>query len=134
MTAPRDDRAVAHASAVAGLVGVFAYQGLVPKVWKVDGDEVARWRGLGLSESHARTLVRTIGAVEAGFAIATATRSAKRWPFVIALAAMPTLAIGSATTDRSVLTKAFNPGSLGIAVMALAGAALATRDGSAEHR
>ena len=39
---------------------------------------------------------------------------------------MPTLAIGAAKADRSILTKAFNPGSLGIAVAALAGVALAT--------
>jgi hypothetical protein len=128
------DHAIAHATAVTGLVGVFAYQGLVPKVWKVDQDEVAIWQGLGLSGSRARKLVRTVGAVEAGFAVATAARSGKRWPFVIAMAAMPTLAIGAATSDRSILTKAFNPGSLGIAVAALAGVALATREGRPSGR
>ncbi|MGF1597584.1 MAG: hypothetical protein ACFCVK_11755 [Acidimicrobiales bacterium] len=45
------------------------------------------------------------------------------------MAAMPTLAIGAAKSDRSILTKAFNPGSLGIAVAALARVALATREG-----
>jgi hypothetical protein len=128
------DQAIAHATAVGGLVGVFAYQGLVPKVWKVDPDEVAIWQSLGLPGSRARKLVRTVGAVEAGFAVAAAARSGKRWPFVIALAAMPTLAIGAATSDRSILTKAFNPGSLGIAVAALAGVALATRDGRPSGR
>lgn len=128
------DHAIAHATAVGGLVGVFAYQGLVPKVWKVDHDEVAIWQGLGLSGSRARKLVRAVGAVEAGFAVATAARSGKRWPFVIAMAAMPTLAIGAAKSDRSILTKAFNPGSLGIAVAALAGVALATREGRPSGR
>ena len=123
------DQAIAHATAVAGLVGVFAYQGLVPKVWRVDGGEVAIWQGLGLSTSRARKLVRAVGAVEAGFAVATATRSGKRWPFV-----MPTLAIGAAKSDRSILTKAFNPGSLGIAVAALGGVALATREGRPSGR
>ncbi len=84
--------------------------------------------------SRARTLVRAVGAVEAGFAIATAARSGKRWPFVIAMAAMPTLAIGAAKSDRAILTKAFNPGSLGIAVAALAGVALATRNGRPSGR
>jgi hypothetical protein len=128
------DQAFAHATAVAGLVGVFAYQGLVPKVWKVDGDEVAIWQGLGLSGSCARTLVRAVGAGEAGFAVATAARSGKRWPFVIAMAAMPTLAVGAAVSDPSILTKAFNPGSLGLAVAALAGVALATREGRPSGR
>jgi hypothetical protein len=128
------DLAIAHGAAVAGLVGVFAYQGLVPKLWKCDRDEVAIWRGLGLRESRARTVVRAVGAMEAGFAVATAARSGKRWPFVIAIAAMPALAIGAATSDRSLLSRAFNPGSLGIAVTALAGVALATREGRPSGR
>jgi hypothetical protein len=128
------DQAIAHTTAVAGLVGVFAYQGLVPKVWKVDRDEIAIWQGLGLTGSRARQVVRTVGAIEAGFAIVTAARSGKRWPFAVALTAMPALAVGAAVSDRSILTKAFNPGSLGVAVAALAGVALATRDGRPSGR
>ncbi len=128
------DQALAHAIAVAGLVGVFAYQGLVPKVWKRDHDEVAIWQNLGLPTARANQVVRAVGAVEAGFALATAARSGKRWPFLIAMAAMPALAIGTAKADRSMLTKAFNPGSLGIAVVGLAGVALATTDGRPSGR
>ncbi len=61
-------------------------------------------------------------------------RSNKRWPFVVALAAMPILAIGAAKSDRSILTKAFNPASLGLAVAALAGVALATHEGRPNGR
>lgn len=128
------DQSIAHAAAVAGLVGVFAYQGLVPKVWKVDDGEVALWDGLGVSRPIARKLVRAVGVAETGFALTTAARSGKRWPFVIAMATMPALAIGEAKADRSVLAKAFNPGSLGIAVVALAGVALATRNGRPSGR
>lgn len=123
------DQAIAHAVAVAGLVGVFAYQGLVPKLWKVDRGEVAIWQNLGLSESRGKRVVQAVGAVETGFAIATVAASRRRWPFAVALAAMPTLAIGTAKADRSMLTNAFNPASLGLAVAALAGVALATTDG-----
>jgi DoxX-like family len=128
------NQAIAHAIAVGGLAGVFAYQGLVPKVWKLDGGEVAIWRGLGLPDRQATRVVRAVGAVEAAFAVATVARSSKRWPFVIALAAMPTLAIGAAKADRSILTKAFNPASLGLAVAALAGVALATKEGRPSGR
>ncbi len=128
------DRAITHATAVVGLVAVFAYQGLVPKVWKVDSDEVGIWHDLGLSHDVARRVVRAVGAVEAGFAVATMVRSDKRWPFVIAIAAMPTLAIGAARANRSILTKAFNPASLGVAVVALGGIALATRSGRPSGR
>ena len=128
------DLAIAHAAAVAGLVGVFGYQGLIPKVWKVDHDEVAIWGGLGLPEARARQLVRLVGVAEAGFAVATAACSGKRWPFIIAIVAMPALAGGAAASDRSILTKAFNPGSLGIAVIALGGVALATRNSRPDSR
>jgi len=122
-------QAISHAVAVSGLAGVFAYQGLVPKVWKVDGGEVAIWQGLGLPRRRARRVVRAVGAAEAAFAVATVARSNKRWPFVVAVAAMPALAIGAAKADRSILTKAFNPASLGVAVASLAGVALATKEG-----
>jgi hypothetical protein len=128
------DLAIAHATAVAGLVGVFAYQGLIPKLWKLDRDEVAIWQNLGVPASRAETIVRTVGLVEAGFAVATAVRSEKRWPFVIAVLAMPALAIGAAKADRSILARAFNPGSLGIAVAALGAIALATREGRPSGR
>jgi hypothetical protein len=128
------NQAIAHATAVAGLAGVFAYQGLVPKVWKLDRGEVAIWQGLGLPPHHAKRVVRAVGAVEASFAVATVVAANKRWPFVIAIAAMPTLAIGAAKADRSILTNAFNPASLGIAVAALAGVALATTDGRPSGR
>jgi hypothetical protein len=128
------DQAIAHAAAVAGLVGVFAYQGLVPKVWKVDDGEVAIWQGLGLAGGQARRMVRAVGVVESGFAIATVAASGKRWPFAVALAAMPALAVGAAKADRSILTRAFNPASLGLAVAGLAGVALATTDGRPSGR
>jgi hypothetical protein len=41
------DRALAHAAAVGGLAGVWLYQGLVPKLAKVDADETAFWRRAG---------------------------------------------------------------------------------------
>ena len=127
------DLAIAHATAVAGLAGLFAYQGLVPKLWKLDGSDVAIWQDLGLREARAKRVVRAVRAVESGFAIATVVRSRDRWPFAVALAAMPALAIGTANADRSILSHAFNPGSLG-AVAALAGVALLTREGRPSGR
>lgn len=128
------NQAIAHAVAVAGVAGVFVYQGLVPKLWRLDSGEIAIWQGLGLSSAGARRTVRAVGAIEAGFAVAAVTASNKRWPFVAALAAMPTLALGAARADRSLLTKAFNPASLGLAVAALAAVALATREGRPSGR
>ena len=41
----------------------------------------------------------------------------------------PVRAVGAAKADRSLLMKAFNPASLGLAVASLAGVALATKEG-----
>lgn len=128
------DRAIVHATAVAGLAGVFAYQGIVPKLWKLDAGEVAIWSNLGLPEPLAKVAVRAAGAIETGFAVITVARSDKRWPFALAIAAMPTLAVGAAKGDRTILTNAFNPASLGIAVAALGGIAITTTDGRPNGR
>jgi hypothetical protein len=118
----------AHAIAVAGLAGVFAYQGLVPKVWKVDDGELALWEGFGVSRRRATQAVRAVGAVEASFALVTLARSRRRWPALVALATMPMLVAGTTTADHAAPRHAFNPVSLAIAVSALAGVALTTAE------
>ena len=120
------DQGAAHAIAVAGLAGVFAYQGIVPKLWKRDPGEVAIWQGLGLPERRATRMVLVTGAAEAGFAVTMLARRNQRWPFLTALAAMPAVALVAARTDRSLVTRTFNPVGFGLAVVALAGVALAT--------
>jgi hypothetical protein len=123
------DQAVAHAVAVGGLVGVWLYQGLVPKLWLADHDEVAMWRGLGFGAKRARRATRAVGAVEV--VIGLTTLAARRRPavFVATALAMPVLALGAARADRSSLTRAFNPVSLNWAVAALATVAAATTQG-----
>jgi hypothetical protein len=124
MTSRRES--AAHAIAVAALAAVFAYQGLVPKLWKRDPGEVAIWQGFGLSERRATQMVLVAGAVEATFAVATVAGRNHRWPFLVPLAAMPAVALVAARTDRSLVAKTFNPVSFGLAVVALAGVGLAT--------
>lgn len=129
------DRSIVHAVAVAALVGVWLYQGLVPKIWKVDADEVAIWSSsLGLGTSAARAAVRASGAVEVVMGLATMLWSSKRWPFVVTLLAMPALAVATGIGDATSLTRAFNPVSLNLAVAALAATALATHSGRPSGR
>jgi DoxX-like family len=116
----------AHGIAVAGLAGVFAYQGVVPKLWKRDPGEVAIWQGLGLPERRATRMVLVTGAAEATFAVVTVARRNHRWPFLVPLAAMPAVALVASRSDRSLVTRTFNPVSFAVAVVALAGVALAT--------
>jgi len=135
-TPPEQSRnqAVAHAAAVAGVAGTWVYHGLVPKLWKVDADELPFWTALGAGTLVARAAVRATGVAEIAFGAATVQSSGRRWPFVATVVAMPALAIGAGVTDRRLLTKAFNPVSLNWATGALAVVALATRSGRPSGR
>ncbi|HEX8770111.1 MAG TPA: DoxX-like family protein [Acidimicrobiales bacterium] len=122
------DQAIAHASAVAGLVGVWLYQGLVPKLWRADPSEVAIWRSFGLDHSLARKAVRAVGAAEVAIGLGTVVGRRRRGLFVATSAAMPLLALAATKADRIAATRAFNPVSLNWAVAALAVVAAATGD------
>lgn len=123
------DQAIAHASAVAGLAGVWFYQGLVPKLWRVDAGEVAIWRRLGMNEPGARQAVRTVGVVEILAGLTTVAGRRRRGLFLATAVAMPVLAAGAGAADRSSFTRAFNPVSLNWAVAALAVVAATTGRG-----
>lgn len=128
------DQSVAHGVAVAGLAGVWIYQGLVPKLWKLDADELRPWLRIGLNEPSARRAVRAAGVTELGFGVATIAAASRRWPFRLTALAMPLLAATAARTDRESLARAFNPVSLNWAVAALALVALATHEGRPSGR
>jgi hypothetical protein len=129
------DQAITHATAAAGLAGVWLYQGLVPKLWKVDPGEVALWRqALGLNKAAARSAVRAAGVVEIVFGIVTIAKSDRKWPFVSTALLMPALAASAWKTDRRSFSRAFNPASLNWAVTALAVVALASHEGRPSGR
>jgi len=123
------NQAIAHATAVGALAGVWIYQGLVPKLVAVDADEVRLWRSaLGLSEGPARAAVRAAGAAEVAAGILTIRNSSQKWPFVVTAIAMPLLALSAAKADRRSFSRAFNPASLNLTMAALAIVAVATAD------
>ena len=123
------NQAMAHGVAVAGVAGVWMYQGLVPKLIAVDAGEVALWRrSLGLSESTARKAVRVAGVAEVAAGFATVRFARKKGVFVATAVAMPILAASAAKADRRSFTRAFNPASLNWALGALALVAVATSD------
>jgi DoxX-like protein len=121
------DRAIAHAVAVAGLAGVWLYQGAVPKVRRADATEVDIWRAFGLSDPAATRAVRAVGAAEIGIGLGTLF-GRRRAVFYATAAAMPVLVVAAARTDRAALGRAFNPVSLNWAVGALALIAATTVD------
>jgi hypothetical protein len=128
------DLALAHGAAVAGLVGIWSYQGAVPKLWKVDPGEVRMWESLGLEPGAARAAVRGLGAAEIGVSVLILANSARRWPFALMMIALPVLALGAGRLDKGSLSRAFNPVSLNFGAAALAGVAVATCDGRPSGR
>ncbi len=120
------NQAIAHAAAVIGVSTVWLYQGVVPKLVRVDDDEVRIWRRLGLGDRGARTAVRGVGLAEIGIAGLLAAGRRSTWPYLATAAAMPVLIVGAAVADRSLLARAFNPVSLNVATAALAVVAAAT--------
>jgi hypothetical protein len=122
------DQALAHVLAVAGVAGVWAYQGLVPKLICCTDDEVVLWEGLGLSRQRARLAVRAVGAAEVALGLGAA-RSRRRPVFLATAAAMLLALAAVAKLSPSALVRAFNPVSLNWAVAALAGIAALTGAG-----
>ena len=124
----RSHRPTAHGAAVGGLVATFVYQGLVPKLLKVNDRDVGLFRSVGLSQCQAQRAVQALGVVEATFGVVTLAASRRRWPFLIAVATMPGVVLGAARADRAMLTDAFNPVGEAVAVIALAAVALLSAD------
>ena len=122
------DQAVAHAFATAGLAGVWAYQGLVPKLICCADDEAVLWEGLGLSRRRARLAVRVVGAAEVGLGLAAA-RARRKSVFLATAVAMPLALAAVAKASPSSLVRAFNPVSLNWATAALAAIAALTGAG-----
>lgn len=131
-TSPEHQRnqAVAHAISVAGVAGVWIYQGLVPKLIFVDPGEVDLWkRSFGLSDRAARRAVRLAGVGEFVAGVITLRSGRTKPVFVATAVAMPLLVLSAANADPWLLTRAFNPASLNWAMAGLAATAALTADG-----
>ncbi|MCU1373778.1 MAG: hypothetical protein JWO68_1064 [Actinomycetia bacterium] len=127
------DLALAHAAAVAGVAGVWLYQGAVPKLLRADEDELALWRRAGFAR-RARAAVRAAGTAEVALGLAMAAGVGRRRILLVTVGAMPVLAAAAVRLDRRVATRAFNPVSLNWALAALAAVGLATERGRPSGR
>ena len=119
-------RALAHAFASGGTAAVWIYQGLVPKLLLQDADELRLLRQAGIAPGHERRLLRLVGLAEIALGGATIVAARRRWPYVATLVLVPALSVGALKTDARSFGRAFNPGSLNIALMGLAAIALCT--------
>ena len=122
------DQTIAHAVAVVTVAFVWIYQGLVPKVLFPHSGELEMVEATQLAIPNIRLFVGVLGVCEILFGIAVLRWWRQRWPFILTMLGMPLLLIGALLGDPIGLQRPFNPVTLNIAMCALAGMALLTRN------
>jgi hypothetical protein len=113
-------RSVAHAVARIALSFIFVYQGIVPKLLASHASELEMLANGGLSAAHARFTLMAVGVAEVVLGMILLLAWHRRWPLAIVLLLMAATLLGVAATSPGVLTGAFNPVVLNVAVAALA--------------
>jgi hypothetical protein len=110
-------QAAIHAVARLGLVTIFLYQGIVPKLLAVHPDELAVLGDAGLGDGAI--LIRLLGVGEVGFAATLVVLWRRAAPAVMA-AGFATVALAAvAIVSPRYLGAAFNPVSLNVALIGL---------------
>jgi uncharacterized membrane protein YphA (DoxX/SURF4 family) len=109
-----------HCIARVALAGIFAYQGIVPKLLARNNDEVAMLRDVGISADFTNVAVMTLGLLELAFAAALLIAWNRRWPPIVSAVSMLVAAAMVIIHSPRFFGGAFNPFSLNVAVAALA--------------
>jgi hypothetical protein len=109
-----------HLVARVALAGIFAYQGLVPKLIARHGDELSMLRAGGIPATFAAAVLSALGIAEIALAIALLVSWSRSWPAWICAIAMPIATTMVALHSPMFFKAAFNPFSLNLAVAALA--------------
>lgn len=109
-----------HSVARIGLVVIFAYHGLVPKLLTRHADELLLLRRAGIAEDQLVQTVTVVGVLELLFALLLLFFWRHRFPAIIALLVMIAALFSSVVLVPDLATAAFNPVSLNIATACLA--------------
>ncbi len=120
--------ALQHGIARAALALILAWHGLVPKLLGPDADEVALVAAGGIPAAVVPQVLVAIGVGELLLAAALVLGWHRAWPVVVCLGLAAASTIGVALVATDYLTRAFNPLTLNLAVVALAALDLATLD------
>ena len=102
------------------LAAVFFYHGLVPKLWRRDGDEAAMLRDVHVSASRVAAVMTGFGVAEIVFAVTLLIGWHRRWPAILCLPLMLAATLGVAWNSPRYLSAAFNPVTLNLCVAVLA--------------
>lgn len=122
-------QALAHAVARAGLVFVFAFHGLVPKLLGPHPDEVRLMAATGIPDGLVGGAIVALGVAQLLLAIWLIAGLHRAGPAIIGGAFAIGASIGIVMTSPEELVAAFGPVSLNVAVLALAAVDLLTLDG-----
>ena len=109
-----------HVIARVALAGVFAYQGLVPKLLTRNRDEIAMLRDAGISAGATHTAVIALGILELAFAAMLLVAWHRRFPAFVCLGSMLVATTLVGLGSPRYFYGAFNPASLNLAVACLA--------------
>lgn len=102
------------------LAAVFCYHGLVPKLLRHDGDEVAMLRDARIPATWLPTVMTGFGLAEVLFALVLLVGWRWRWPTILCLPLMLAATLGVAWNSPRYLGAAFNPVTLNLCVCVLA--------------
>jgi uncharacterized membrane protein YphA (DoxX/SURF4 family) len=109
-----------HACARIALIAVFAYHGLVPKLWLRHADELTMLSDAGVSAATAPIVLQGVGIAELLLAFCLLVAWRRRWPAVLVLILMSVATLTVAVFSPHFFGGAFNPATLNISVAALA--------------
>lgn len=121
-TDPRTSLALALAYTVAriALAFTFAWHGVVPKLVARDGDEIAMLQASGVDPADISSALLVVGIAEVVAALIVLALWRKRWPLIVSIIGMLFALTHVAFASPEYLSKAFNPVSLNLIVVALA--------------
>lgn len=110
-----------HAISRLALAAIFIYHGLIPKLLTRNVDELAMVRDAGLAAGVAGSAVTALGILELSFAAALLVAWNRRWPLFVCLALMLLATAAVGMNSPRYFGAAFNPLTLNLAVVCLAG-------------
>jgi hypothetical protein len=109
-----------HGVARVGLILIFAYHGLVPKLLWPHPDEIAMLRDAGIAAPSTGLVLAVLGTAELLLASSLLVFWQRRWPAWLGLCVMALATITVSVNSPRYLSAAFNPVSLNLAVACLA--------------
>jgi uncharacterized membrane protein YphA (DoxX/SURF4 family) len=117
-------RALAHLVARLALAFVWLYQGLVPKLLFPGAGEMSIMRQASLPLLPPGAWLTVVGVLEVGYGLLFLIAFRARWVLWLQLPALVVLSVSAALSSPRVFVGPFNPLTLNVALLALAGIAL----------